>query len=102
VSDERAEARDEMRREAEGLTAGPGVVASKTQARSAVAWGTAGAFAGALVGIVLGLTVFGGTVRAVVLAGIAIAVAGAVFGAVAAGTTRPAEKIRRQDSDADT
>jgi hypothetical protein len=102
VSDERAEAREEMRREAEGLTAGPGVVASKTQARSALGWGTAGAVVGALIGVALGLTVFGGTVRAVVISAVAIAVAGTVFGAVAAGTTRPAEKIQGRETDADT
>ena len=84
--------------EAEHFTGGPGVVATKSQARGATGGIIVGALVGALVGFLIGAMVFEGA-RSIIIATIAIVVAGAVFGAVAGGIGRSMKKLERTDAD---
>ena len=66
--------------EADSFTGGPGVVATKSQARGSIAGAVIGAIVGALLGLVIGL------LADVLVVGIVVgAVAGAVVGGVAGG-----------------
>jgi len=95
--DVRAE-KETTQQEAEHFTGGPGVVATKSQARGATVGTVAGALVGALVGFVLGALMFEGA-RSIAITTIAIAVAGGVFGAVAGGIGRSMTKLERTDAD---
>ena len=99
MADERASARHEMREEAESFTAGPGVVASKSQARGSLAGVVVGAVVGAIVGLVVGLVAFSDSTRAIVIAVIAFAVGAATYGGVVGGFTKPRSKLRRTAAD---
>ncbi len=100
MADDRAEARRRMREEAESLTAGPGVVASKSQARGSLAGIVAGTVAGAVLGLIVALIAFSETGRAIVISVLAFAVAGATFGGVAGGFVKPRRKLQHTDTDA--
>lgn len=82
--------RSEVAGETDALVTGPGVVATKSQARG----GAVGIIVGAIVGALLGL-VIGIFVDAMVVTIIVGAVAGAVFGGVAAGGQNPKQKLGR-------
>ena len=84
--------------EAEHLTGGPGVVATKSQARGASGGIVAGALLGALVGFLIGALLFEGA-RSIAITTVSIAVAGGVFGAVAGGIGRSMKKLERTDAD---
>jgi predicted lipid-binding transport protein (Tim44 family) len=84
--------------EAEHFTGGPGVVATKSQARGATGGIVAGALLGALVGFLIGALMFEGA-RSIIITTVAIAVAGGVFGAVAGGIGRSMKKLERTDAD---
>jgi predicted lipid-binding transport protein (Tim44 family) len=84
--------------EAEHFTGGPGVVATKSQARGASGGIIAGALLGALVGFLIGALLFEGA-RSIIIAAVAVAVAGGVFGAVAGGIGRSMKKLERTDAD---
>ncbi|MFN2488158.1 MAG: hypothetical protein ABR529_00135 [Actinomycetota bacterium] len=99
MADERAEAREEMRVEAESLTSGPGVVATKSQARGSLAGVVGGILLGALVGLVVGAIAFSESGRALVISVIAFAVAGMTFGGVVGGFVTPRRKLRHTDAD---
>jgi hypothetical protein len=90
--------KEKTQEEAEHFTGGPGVVATKSQARGATGGIIAGALVGALVGFLIGAMVFEGA-RSIIIATVAIAVAGGVFGAVAGGIGRSMKKIERTDAD---
>jgi hypothetical protein len=83
--------------ETEHFTGGPGVVATKSQARGATGGFLAGAVAGALVGLLIGLLMF--EARGVIIATVSLAVAGAVFGGVAGGIGRSMKKLERTEAD---
>jgi len=90
--------KERTQEEAEHFTGGPGVVATKSQARGATSGIVAGALVGALVGFLIGALLFEGT-RSIIIATVAIAVAGSVFGAVAGGIGRSMKKLERTDAD---
>jgi uncharacterized protein (DUF697 family) len=81
-----------MNEEVEGVAGGPGLIATRTQARSGGIGAIVGAVIGALIGLLVGLLLFDGG-RAVVISVVALAVGGAVFGGVAAGITRSMNKL---------
>ena len=72
--------RDSQYQETDSFTGGPGVVATKSQGRGAMAGAIVGALVGALLGVVIGLLVDN------IVVGIVVgAVAGSVVGGVAGG-----------------
>ena len=81
---ERVPSEREMAQEGDSFTGGPGVVATKSQARGALTGISLGAIAGAIIGAILGAIIFGG-VSGIAITAICLAVAGAVFGAVTGG-----------------
>ena len=87
MDDERARARQDMREEAEGFTGGPGVVASKSQARGSLLWTVIATIVGALVGLLVGALAFEGE------GAVITAVVGAVAGA--ADPARATEDLLR-------
>lgn len=89
----------EMRAEADGFTAGPGVVMTKTQAKGATGGIVLGAIAGAIVGLIVGLIAGGGTVLIITV--IAFGVAGAVAGGVSGGISRSMDSTEHGDTAAD-
>ena len=100
MNDPRIASQNEMEEESRAMTGGPGVVATKSQARGAVGGGFVGGIVGALIGLVVGLLAFDGTgtIITVVVGG----VAGFVFGGVSGGIVRPMQKLDEDESDADT
>ncbi|MDQ3987214.1 MAG: hypothetical protein M3280_12050 [Actinomycetota bacterium] len=74
--------------ETDSLTGGPGIVATKSQARGALAGIAVGALVGLVIGIILGLII-----DALIVAPIVTTVAGAVVGGVAAGGQNPKQKL---------
>jgi membrane associated rhomboid family serine protease len=89
---------EQLRREAEGFTGGPGVVATKSQARGSLAGILGGAIVGVLIGVVVGAIFFEGT-RGIVITAVALAVAGATFGGVAGGFVGPRKKLKGTEAD---
>jgi len=82
--------------ETDSFTGGPGVVATKSQARGAVIGAVVGAIVGAVIGLLVGLLFDEPIVTAVVGA-----VALSVVGGVAGGGQNPKQKLQR-GSEADT
>lgn len=72
--------RRSMEDEGEGLVLGPGVLATRSQARGTGAGFLLGLFAGALFGLVAGIVIFQGRTGAIVITIVAFAVAGVVAG----------------------
>ena len=87
-----------MAEEAEHLAGGPGMVATRSQARGAVFGFLIGAVGGALLGLLIGALLFEGT-RSIVISTVSFAVAGGVFGAVAGGIGRSMRKLDRTEAD---
>ena len=98
MADARSRAKEELAQEAEGFTGGPGVTASKTQARGAVGGTMVGAIIGAVVGLLVGLVFFEGALG-IAIAVIAFGVGGATFGGVAGGSFRPRKKLQGSEAD---
>lgn len=100
MSDPEARARGqrELEQEAEGFTGGPGVVASKTQARGGLGGIVAGTIVGAILGLIVGVLFFEGTLG-IVIAVVAFAVGGATFGGVAGGSFAPRKKLDGSEAD---
>ena len=88
----------EQREELAGVVAGPGVVASKSQARGSVAWASAGAIIGAVIGLIAGLISSSGS-SGIAIFVIAFAVAGLVAGGVSGGIARPRQKLDGDEAD---
>ena len=80
----------EIAGETDAMVTGPGVVATKSQARGGAIGFIVGAIVGALIGLVVGLLV-----DAMVVTIIVGAVAGSVFGGVMAGGQNPKQKLGR-------
>lgn len=99
MADDRAEAREEMRREAESFTGGPGVAASKSQARGGLAGALLGGVGGAVIGLVVALVAFSDSGRAIVISVVAFAVAGSTYGGVVGGFLKPRRKTSHTDAD---
>ena len=70
--------------EGDHLTIGPGVVATKSQARGAAGGIVLGGVIGALVGALIGVLVFGGALGIIITA-VCVGFGGAVFGGTAGG-----------------
>lgn len=94
----REQEHEQLRREADSFTGGPGVVATKTQARGGLAGALIGAIVGALIGVVIGVAFFDAN-RSIWITAIALAVAGAVFGGVAGGFVAPRKKLSGTEAD---
>ena len=92
------EPRTPMESEAEGFTAGPGVVATKSQAKGSIGGTLIGAVVGALLGLVIGALFLEGA--GMIIAIVAFAVAGAVAGGTAGGFVKPRRDLT--DGGADT
>ena len=74
--------------ETDSMTVGPGVVATKSQARGGLFGVLVGAIVGAIVGLLIGLAIDLPVVTTIVGA-----VAGGVFGAVAGGGQNPKQNL---------
>lgn len=98
MTDARSRAKRNLEEEAEGFTGGPGVVASKTQARGAAGGIGIGTVLGALLGLVIGLLFFEGALG-IIIAVVAFAVGGATFGGMAGGAFRPRQKLEGSEAD---
>lgn len=98
MTDPRSRAKRELEEEAEGFTGGPGITASKTQARGATAGIGVGTVIGALIGLVVGVLFFEGALG-IVISVVAFAVGGATFGGVAGGSFRPRQKLDGSEAD---
>jgi hypothetical protein len=97
-SDARTRGQRELEQEAEGFTGGPGVVASKTQARGSLGGIAAGVIVGALLGLVVGALFFEGSLG-LLISVVALAFAGATFGGVLGGSVAPAKKLDGSEAD---
>ncbi|MDP9067608.1 MAG: hypothetical protein M3N53_04545 [Actinomycetota bacterium] len=98
MDDERSRAQRELEEEAEHLTGGPGVVASKTQARGSLAGLVGGLVVGAILGAIVGVLFFQGTLG-IVISVIAFATGGATFGGLAGGSFAPRKKLEGSEAD---
>ncbi len=87
-----------MEREAEGFTGGPGIVATKSQARGSLAGIVIGGIVGVMLGAALGALVFQGTFG-LVIGAVVIGVAGLVAGGVSGGIVNPQRKLDRGEAD---
>jgi hypothetical protein len=96
--DARSRGQRELEEEADGFTGGPGVVASKSQARGSLGGIVAGAIVGAILGLVVGALFFEGSLG-LVIAVVAFAVGGATFGGVAGGSFAPRKKLEGSEAD---
>lgn len=88
----------EEEEEGRALTGGPGVVATKSQAKGAVGGGAIFALIGAIVGLVVGLIAFDGAM--IVITAVVGGVAGLVFGGVAGGVTKSMKETTERQVDA--
>lgn len=93
MAEDKAEARQEMADELEGVVAAPGVVASKSQTQGGFGGLLGLGFVGLVVGIVLGLIVFGGSTQAVIISAVAFAFAGGTAGMMIGGFAAPRKKL---------
>lgn len=89
-----------MEHEGEGLTGGPGVFATRSQARGAGAGVTMGVFAGALLGLVAGIVIFQGRAVPIIITVVAFATGGATFGGLVGGIVRSRDVSERETPDA--
>lgn len=99
MADERAEARQEMADELEGVVAAPGVVASKSQTQGGGAGLLGFGFIGLVLGVILGLIAFGGSMQAVIISGVAFAFAGGTAGVLIGGFVAPRKKLDGTEAD---
>jgi F0F1-type ATP synthase assembly protein I len=94
----RVPSQEEIKEEAEHFTAGPGVAATKSQARGSLIGFVAGTIVGALIGALIGLLIFEGTLGLVITT-VAFGVAGATFGGVSGGFVAPRRKLGSTQAD---
>ena len=97
--DKKAEARQEMADELEGVVAAPGVVASKSQTQGGGGGLLLFGFIGLVLGVLLGLVAFGGSTQAVVISAVAFAFAGGTAGMLIGGFTAPRKKLEGTEAD---
>jgi hypothetical protein len=99
MADERSQARKEMADEVEGMTAAPGVVASKSQTQGGAGGLIGFGFIGLVLGVILGLVAFGGSTQAVVISAVAFAFAGGTAGVLIGGFAAPRKKLDGTEAD---
>jgi hypothetical protein len=99
MAEDKAEARHEMADELEGLVAGAGVVASKSQTKGGLGGLFGLGFVGLVVGVLLGWLVFGGSAQAIVISGVAFAFAGGTAGVMIGGFLAPDKKLPHAEAD---
>ena len=92
MAEDKAQARQEMADELEGVVAGAGVVASKSQAQGGAGGLLGLGFVGLVVGVLLGWLVFGGSAQAIVISAVAFAFAGGTAGLLIGGIVAPDKK----------
>ncbi len=97
----RSKAQAEMAEEAEHFTGGPGVIATKSQARGGLGGTVLGAVIGAVLGLVAGALFFEGT-PGVVISVVAFAAGGGTCGAIVGAFVRPRQKLEGSETEADT
>ncbi len=96
--DARARGQRELEQEAERFTGGPGVVASKTQARGSLGGIVAGVIVGAILGLIVGALFFSGSLG-LIISVVSLSVAGATFGGVLGGSVAPPNKLEGSEAD---
>ena len=101
MEDERRQAEQEMRAEAEQLTGGPGVVATRSQMRGTLAGTALWGIVGIVIGLIVGFVFFGGAVGVIVSA-VAFGGALATFGGVVGGFVGPRRSLSGTSGGADT
>ena len=94
---DRVAAQREMHEEADSFTGGPGVVASKSQARGSMGGMVIGAIVGAILGLVVGL--FMEHTTGLVISIVAFTIAGIVAGGVSGGFVRPKKTVPPSGAD---
>ena len=99
MADDKAQARQEMADELEGVVAAPGVVASKSQTQGGLGGMLGLGFVGLVVGALLGLVAFGGSARTVVISAVAFAFAGGTAGVLIGGFVTPRKKLPDAEAD---
>ena len=97
MADRQVASQHEMEQEGRAITAGPGVVGTKSQMQGAGIGLFLGALAGGVVGLIAGLLLFEG--GAVIITLVVGAVAGLVFGFTAGGFLGPVKKLDGTDAD---
>lgn len=90
--------RDDMEREAEHFTGGPGIVATRSQARGGLAGIVIGGLIGAVIGAIIGAIAFQGT-KGLIIGAVVVAVAGATAGGVSGGVVATDKNVTRGDAD---
>lgn len=96
--DARTRGQRELEQEAEGFTGGPGVVASKTQARGGLGGIVAGVTAGAILGLIVGALFFSGSLGLIISVAVFV-MAGATFGGLVGGSFAPRHKLEGSEAD---
>lgn len=99
MAENKAQARQEMADELEGVVAAPGVVASKSQTQGGLGGMLGFGFVGLVVGALLGWTVFGGETSTVIISAIAFAFAGGTAGVLIGGFVAPRKKLPNAGAD---
>ncbi len=99
MAENKAQARQEMADELEGVVAAPGVVASKSQTQGGLGGMLGLGFVGLVVGALLGLLVFGGAPQAIIISAIAFAFAGGTAGVLIGGFVAPRKKLPNAGAD---
>lgn len=99
MADDKAQARQEMADELEGVVAAPGVVASKSQTQGGAGGLLGLGFVGLVLGALLGLTAFGGSTQAIVVSAVAFAFAGGTAGVLIGGFVAPRKKLPDAEAD---
>ncbi len=83
--EERQPTRREVHEEGDGAVVGPGVVATKSQAKGATGGIMLGGFLGIVVGAILGSLIFGG-MFGIIITAVCFAFAGGTIGALVGGS----------------
>ena len=99
MADNKAQARQEMADELEGVVAAPGVVASKSQTQGGLGGMLGLGLVGLVLGALLGWIVFGGSTQAIVISAIAFAFAGGTAGVLIGGFMAPRKKLPDAEAD---
>ena len=102
MQDDRTVPPEDIREETDAFTGGPGVAATKSQARGSLLGGGLGIVAGAIIGVIVGLlasAILGFEQRGVIISIVVFGVAGVTFGGVAGGFLRPRQKLPKSEAD---
>ena len=92
MSEQRVPSETELQQEGDGVVVGPGVVATKSQARGGLAGITLGGFLGAVIGAIAGALIFGGALGIIITAA-CCAFAGGTIGVLVGGFTASKDNV---------